>query len=235
VSEDAPTLGARAVRTRAAILGAAEESFAEGGFAATRLEDVAERVGIRRASIVYYFKDKRELYDAVLADVFDGLRARIEAALSSSDPLPERVEAAVSAWVDYVGERPTFARLLLREVADGARDRGAALRQYTRPWFELIHKQVVERPEGGEELADVDPVLMASSVAGSTVFYVAALPHLAPELGLEPTGPGPLAAHREQLLSIVRHLLGRGARRPREARPATRSPSTRAGKRSPRR
>jgi TetR/AcrR family transcriptional regulator len=52
-------LGARAIRTRAAILDAAEALFSERGFDATRLEDVAERVGIRRASIVYYFKDKR--------------------------------------------------------------------------------------------------------------------------------------------------------------------------------
>ena len=241
MSEKELTLGARAARTRAAILEAAEEIFAERGFAATRLEDVAERVGIRRASIVYYFKDKRELYDAVLADVFEGLRVRIESALSSLDPLPARIEAGVSAWVDYVGGRPSFARLLLREVANGVRDRDSALRQYTRPYFELIQKQVLERPPGGE-LADVDPVHMASTIAGATVFYVAAMPTLVPELGIDPTGPKGLAAHREQLLDIVRRLLGTdGSRskkpgaRGREGRPPTRSPSSRAGKRSPRR
>ncbi|MGH7287017.1 MAG: TetR family transcriptional regulator, partial [Myxococcota bacterium] len=53
----------KALRTRAAILAAAEAVFAERGFAAARLEDVAARVGIRRASIVYHFRDKRELYD----------------------------------------------------------------------------------------------------------------------------------------------------------------------------
>ncbi len=159
MTNPAPTLGTRAAKTRGAILKAAEEIFAERGFAATRLEDVAERVGIRRASIVYYFKDKRELYDAVLADVFGGLQARIESALSSLDPLPDRVEAGVCAWVDYVGGRPSFARLLLREIADGSRDRGSALREYTRPYFELIQKQVVERPQSrSDELWNVDPL-----------------------------------------------------------------------------
>ena len=89
--------GSRAEKTRAAVLDAAEDLFAERGFDATRLEDIAERVGIRRASIVYYFKDKRELYDAVLASVFGGLRDRIRAALASQAPLPERIEAAVGA------------------------------------------------------------------------------------------------------------------------------------------
>jgi TetR/AcrR family transcriptional regulator len=51
----------RAERTRRAILAAAEEHFAARGLAGTRLEDIAETVGIRRASIVYYFRDKHEL------------------------------------------------------------------------------------------------------------------------------------------------------------------------------
>lgn len=226
------TLGARAARTRAAILEAAEEIFAERGFAATRLEDVAERVGIRRASIVYYFRDKRELYEAVLEDVFDGLRSRIETALSSLDPLPERIEAGVSAWVDYVGGRPSLARLLLREVADGAAERDSALRRFTRPYFELIQKQVLDRPErGGERLAAVDPVHMASTIAGTSLFYVAALPILVPELGLDPTHPKRLSALREQLLRIVRSQLIE-SQRPVKPR---RSPSSRAAKRSPRR
>ena len=48
----------RAERTRASILEVAEVIFAEKGFDGTRLEDVAQAVKIRRASIVYYFKDK---------------------------------------------------------------------------------------------------------------------------------------------------------------------------------
>ena len=223
----------RAARTRTAILDAAEAIFAERGFAATRLEDVAERVGIRRASIVYYFRDKRELYEAVLDQVFAGLERRIESALSSLDPLPARVEAGVSAWVDYVGARPTTARLLLREVADGSPDRDSALRRFTRPYFELIRKQVVERrDQAGGALERVDPVLVASTVAGTTIFFVAAMPTLVPELGLRPTHPESLGALREQLLGLLRRQLGYAQERPDKP---TRSPSTRAGKRSRRR
>ena len=56
--------------TRQAILEAAERLFAEVGFAAARLEDVAEEVGIRRPSIIYYFASKQELYDEVEASIF---------------------------------------------------------------------------------------------------------------------------------------------------------------------
>jgi len=66
------TQQARSARTRSGILGAAERLFAQRGYQATRLEEIAEQVGIRRASLFYYFKDKRALYDAVLENVLRG-------------------------------------------------------------------------------------------------------------------------------------------------------------------
>ena len=210
-------LGTRAERTRAALLAAAEVLFAERGFAATRLEDVAERVGIRRASIVYYYRDKRELYDAVLASVFSGLYERIDAALSGPDDLPERIEAGVSAWVDYVGARPTFARLLLREVADATADRREAILELTRPFVDLVRTRVYERRSPDDpRLNDIDPVHLASTIAGATVFFVVATPTLVPGLEIDPLSPEQLDIHRDEVLRIVRRLLGtRGPRRAR--------------------
>jgi TetR/AcrR family transcriptional regulator len=206
--------GVRAEKTRGAILEAAEALFAERGFDATRLEDIAERVGIRRASIVYYFKDKRELYEAVLKSVFGGLYDVLAEVLSRPVPLPERIEAGVSAWVDYVGGRPTLARFILREVANVKAERGQAVRRQTAPFAELIRKEVFERPDFGDvKLAKVDPVHLASIVAGSTVFFVAAMPALLPGGSFDPTSADQLAALKDELLRIVRRLAGtRGPR-----------------------
>lgn len=198
----------RAERTRRAILAAAERQFAAHGFAATRLEDVAAEVGIRRASIVYYFKDKRELYGAVLADVVGGLFERTAKALSAEGPLLRRVEDAVSAWVDFVGERPALARILLREAADATPDRRPALLDHTRPFFEVAERVMAEFEGDPDVQRGVDPVHMASTVAGATVFFVAAIPSLAPQLGFDPLRPEQLRAHKAEVLRIVRRLLG---------------------------
>lgn len=117
-----PALAARpavkAERTRAAILAAAERLFARRGYAATRLEDVAEAVGVKRAAIFYYFRDKRALYDAVIEDAFSELVARLDAVYSSPSPIALRVEWAVEVWVDAILARPALARLILRHAAD---------------------------------------------------------------------------------------------------------------------
>ena len=48
------------------ILDAAEDLFAEKGYSATSLGDVADRVGIRSPSLYNHFKNKEALYEAVL-------------------------------------------------------------------------------------------------------------------------------------------------------------------------
>src|SRR5512144_14373 len=85
--------------TRREILEAAESVFADKGFAAARLEDIAARVGVRRASLIYYFRDKRHLYDVVLANLFGDLLARYEAVLTTKHPISKRIEMVVDSWV----------------------------------------------------------------------------------------------------------------------------------------
>jgi TetR/AcrR family transcriptional regulator len=200
---------ARSERTRAAILAAAEEVFAERGYAATRLEDIAERVGIRRASIFYYFSDKPKLYDAILASVLGALFDRVSSALEARGSLAVRIEAAVSAWVDTVGARPALARLLLREAADATPDAPPPLVRHTAPFVELATR--VMRESAGDPLlvaAPIDPLHLASTIAGATVFFVAAMPALAPTRGFNPLDATELAAHKTEVLRITRRLLG---------------------------
>lgn len=199
----------RSARTRAALLDAAEALFAERGFAGTRLEDVAGRVGIRRASIAYHFPDKRALYEAVLARALGGLRARVEAALLGPGPLAERIEAAVGAWADTLVERPALARLVLREVVDAGEAPGEALRAQAAPFAALFEKALAEgrREPGWQGAEALDPLQLVSVIVGATVFFVGALPALAPGA----VGPRDRDAHRAALRRLVRRLLPAGA------------------------
>jgi len=83
----------KAARTRAAILIAAERCSTERGFDRTRLEDVAAEVGIRRASIVYYFRDKQDLYGTVLGDLCSSLYEALRGPLEGGASALTQVEA----------------------------------------------------------------------------------------------------------------------------------------------
>ena len=194
-------------QTRGKILAAAEVVFSELGFTAARLEDVAARVGIRRASIVYYFRGKQELYDAVLESVCGDLLARFRAILSAPSPITERLEAAVAAWVSYVGERPSVARILLWESAvasAGARPRVA---QYTGPVIAAATEAIRDGQRQGL-FQPIDPIHFVFAVAGATIAFVSAKPTLAPDWPFDPFSPEQLETFCAEVLQIAKRLLG---------------------------
>jgi TetR/AcrR family transcriptional regulator len=201
---------ARAERTRAAILAAAEELFASRGFASTRLEDVADAVKMTRAALFYYFRDKQSLFDAVLQDSFGSLAKELERVLASEDiSIARRIEKGLAAWVDTIVARPTLARLILRLVADGTESLKHGIlsdNNQLAPRFWALFEQ--GRRNGELKPLHDDAFHTASAVIGTTVFYVAALSSLLPMGGFQPLDPEQAAAHKDEALHAMRHLLG---------------------------
>src|SRR6201993_4193863 len=68
----------------AEILTAALDCFAERGFAATRLDDVAQRAGVTKGTLYLYFDSKEELFKAVVAQALVPNLERGEALISEA-------------------------------------------------------------------------------------------------------------------------------------------------------
>jgi AcrR family transcriptional regulator len=128
------------------ILAAALASFAERGFAATRLEDVAARAGISKGTLYLYFKGKEELFEAVVRATLLPNIERLEAMTATfegpSAVLLERLLLTFAAVVDSrvgaipklviaeAGNFPELARFYLDEVVRrGLRLIGTILRR----------------------------------------------------------------------------------------------------------
>lgn len=201
----------RAERTRAAILSAAENHFSRLGYAATRLDDIAEELGMTRAALFYYFKDKQMLYDAMIADAFGPLAEQLGELIESDRlSIPERLEQAVEAWVDAVLARPNLARLIMRFVADGIEQPIQQIFAHN-THIPMKFFELVEAGRKSGELAPLydDPLHAASAIIGNTVFYAAALSTLLPNQ-FEPLDPKQVAVHRGETLYSLRRLLGIG-------------------------
>ncbi|WP_169799924.1 TetR/AcrR family transcriptional regulator [Herbiconiux solani] len=87
------TRAEQAARTRQAVLDAARALFAERGFAATSLQDIADAMGVRKANVYYYFPTKAAILDALL----DERTSRLDALLAAAES-----EASVEARRDLV-------------------------------------------------------------------------------------------------------------------------------------
>jgi AcrR family transcriptional regulator len=128
------------------ILAAALASFAERGFAATRLDDVAARAGISKGTLYLYFKSKEELFEAVVRATLVPNLERLEALSATfegpSVHLLERLLLTIAGVVDSqigaipklviaeAGNFPELARFYLDAVVRrGLRLIGAILRR----------------------------------------------------------------------------------------------------------
>lgn len=201
--------GAKAERTRAAILAAAQDLFARQGFAATRLDEVASAAGLTRAGLFYYYPDKQALFDAMLRDAFGEFAEQLDTVLESHlGGIAERMERAVEAWIDAIVARPNLARLILRLVADGSHLANGIFSDNNRLPLKFWGLFEQGRRTGELKPVDDDPFQTASAVIGTTVFYVAALAALVPHGPFEPLDPQRIASHKRETLRATRHLLG---------------------------
>jgi len=112
-------------RSRAAILDAAEQLFADQGYDATSLTQVGAAAGVSRGTPGYFFRSKAELYQAVLdrsfAEVREAVRAGRARALASNESAETILAGAVSDYFDFLAARPNFVRLIEREALSGTR------------------------------------------------------------------------------------------------------------------
>ena len=96
------------------ILDAAEDLFAEKGYSATSLGDVADRVGIRSPSLYNHFRNKEALYEAVLERLLEEFSAPLEELGSkAAEILINNIEAETSLPVEKI---TLDAKLVVRET-----------------------------------------------------------------------------------------------------------------------
>jgi AcrR family transcriptional regulator len=104
-----------AASRRALIEESASEVFAERGYRAGSIEEIARRAGVSAPVVYDHFPSKAALFRDLLERHFAELRAVWRDNLPGTEPAGERIGRAVDAWFIYIEEHPFAGRLLFRE------------------------------------------------------------------------------------------------------------------------
>jgi|GEM_PF-813740 len=99
------------------ILEASEHLFARRGFAATRMQDIADAVDIKRASIAYFFPDKQRIYLTVIRIAAEELRETVLTRLPAGGSPLERLQVSFEIWIRHLAEHPDLFRIILRQMS----------------------------------------------------------------------------------------------------------------------
>src|SRR5919106_3686611 len=86
--------------TRAALVGAARELFAERGYAGVGTEEIVDRAGVTRGALYHHFDDKKDLFRAVHEELERDLVASIGAQTAGIEDPWELLVNGVRAFLD---------------------------------------------------------------------------------------------------------------------------------------
>ena len=184
--------------SRERLMEAAGEVFAEVGYRAATIREITRRAGANIAAVNYYFRDKAELYSAVL---MHAQRCAVETAWvsgSSGSPgkrLRDFVEGMLRHLLDPL--RPAWhSRVMAREMAEPTRMLHDLIDGGFRPKVEQL--QCILQEVAGGHLSGKEIDRASASIIAQCVFYRQNRPvvlHLYPELLGDGDPIGGLADH----------------------------------------
>ncbi len=194
------------------ILAAAEAHFAAQGMAGARTDEIAAAAHANKAMLYYYFGNKRRLHRAVLENLLRQLRNGVSTALPKGGTPRERLREYINAYFDFLATHPNYPRLVQREAMQASRNFDWIVREYLRPFHNLIVRTIEEGIAAGE-IRSVNPHHATITILGMTTSYFAAAPILSEIVGQNLLTPRAVTARKRALFDFLDHgLVREGAR-----------------------
>jgi AcrR family transcriptional regulator len=107
-------------RNKAQILDAAVKIFAAKGFDGTSIAEIAERSGLPKANVYYYFKTKKAIYSTIIADLigkWDEALAHLRADREPAEALADYIRAKL----EFSRKYPLESKMFANEAVHGGR------------------------------------------------------------------------------------------------------------------
>ena len=191
--------------TRAKILKAALGEFGERGLPAASTDDIAERCGVNKRMIYYYFGSKEGLYLAALESVFEKLVAlEKEIEVEHLEPAAA-IAAMINLKIDFYLDNPHFVSFLAMENFHKARHlrRSKKLGMFKTPLTDVIARILKRGQRSGQFRQDVEPVDFYVSICALCIMYFSHQHSLGLIFGREMTSPASIARRKSTVVEFV--------------------------------
>jgi len=157
------------------ILDTAAEVFAESGFAGARMDAIADRAGVNKATIYYHIGDKKTLYTRVLHEHFASAGDQFDRVLMRAAAPEEKLSLFIQQIARVMDQDPQKTVMLLREIAAG----GEHFPDIVARDLSVIIGKLMEILSEGEKqgcFIPVNPFSVHLMVIGALVLYRVSTP-----------------------------------------------------------
>jgi AcrR family transcriptional regulator len=147
------------------IIEAATRIFSERGYHAASMSDIADAVGIRKASLYHHVRKKEDLLFAIHEALVDELIDETLAVSSSSMSPADKVRELLHLTMRFIARNRDGVAVFLSERHAVTGERWQAL-VVKRDLYERMVSQIVTEGRGTGEFADLPPELVAKALLG---------------------------------------------------------------------
>jgi AcrR family transcriptional regulator len=151
---------------RAEILAAARAVFVAKPFEQASVAEIAAGADCVEGTLYTYFRNKRDLFDAVLTDVYDALIADIEPRFAALDGTADRLSFLIARHLQIAVDDPGLSAMLGREARGREPYFGSKLHALNRRYVRFMTRTLSDGIERGELKADLDLALARDFVFG---------------------------------------------------------------------
>lgn len=103
--------------TEILILKSAREVFILKGFEGARMQEIADKAGINKALLHYYFRSKKQLFDKIFGEIFFRFIGVLGDMFQSDLPFRDKVKNAVSQYINVLRENPLIPNFIVNELS----------------------------------------------------------------------------------------------------------------------
>lgn len=153
----------------ALILQSAREVFVHKGYDGARMQEIADKAGINKALLHYYFRSKEKLFDKIFLEAFKSFWPSIQNELQKGNgTVKSLIKAAVNAYTDLLMKMPFLPAFVIGEInRSPERMEDLLLASGINPRFVL---EIIEKGIDRGEVIPVDPRSLLINIVGLSLF-----------------------------------------------------------------
>jgi len=186
---------------RGAILKAALDVFSSDGYRGATIDRIAERAGLSKTNILYYFPSKEDIYRTVLQTTIEEWLEPLQAIDPDGDPI-EELRRYISIKLEMSDKNPEGSRLFANEIQRGA----PLVLDFLRTDLKALvdeKAQTIRKWISQGEIAAVDPYHLIFVIWATTQHYADFEVQIKALLGSQVDRPGFRDQAAQAVLSII--------------------------------
>lgn len=165
--------------TEQKIMDAAKEVFQQKGMTGARMQEIADKAGINKALLHYYYRTKEKLFDKVFEIAFSIFIPRMQEIMLSDKPVFEKIEFFIENYMDLLAKHPYIPIFVINELNRNPQilvnifEKNIDIKE--NKLFEKIDAQIQAEVQKGI-IKPIDTRNLMMNVIGLIVFPIAARP-----------------------------------------------------------